>query len=54
MAIGPAVFPIFQQLGIYEDVLTISKPFSHVYNFMETPKGLRFIKGGHFGLVEEL
>ncbi|KAF9124834.1 hypothetical protein BGW39_007863 [Mortierella sp. 14UC] len=54
MAIGPAVFPIFQQLGIYEEVLAISKPFHHVYNFMETPWGLHFIKAGHFGLVEEL
>ncbi|KAK3835657.1 MAG: hypothetical protein J3R72DRAFT_451391 [Linnemannia gamsii] len=54
MAVGPAILPIFQQLGIYEEILAISKPFYHVYNYLETEDGLYTIKPKYFGVVEEL
>ncbi|KAG0272376.1 hypothetical protein BGZ95_011876 [Linnemannia exigua] len=54
MAVGPAILPIFQQLGIYDEILAISKPFYHVYNYLEATQGLRTVKPTHFGLVEEL
>ncbi|KAG0373333.1 hypothetical protein BGX24_011839 [Mortierella sp. AD032] len=54
MAVGPAILPIFQQLGIYEEILAISKPFYHVYNYLETEDGLYTVKPKYFGVVEEL
>ncbi|KAK3845562.1 MAG: hypothetical protein J3R72DRAFT_472439 [Linnemannia gamsii] len=35
MSIGPTLLPIFQQLGIYDELLTIGKYITHSYGFNE-------------------
>ncbi|KAF9089230.1 hypothetical protein BGX29_012157 [Mortierella sp. GBA35] len=36
MSVGPALLPIFQQLGIYEEFLTIAKPFTYAAAYRES------------------
>ncbi|KAF9132943.1 hypothetical protein BGX30_012485 [Mortierella sp. GBA39] len=39
MAVGPTLFPVFEQLGIYEEFLTIGKHLSFVKGYKETKTG---------------
>jgi hypothetical protein len=54
MAVGPTLLPIFQQLGIYDDLLAIGKHFTHVYNYKEDGQEARESKMVDFRPVEDL
>ncbi|KAG0199096.1 hypothetical protein BGX33_011879 [Mortierella sp. NVP41] len=41
MAVGPNLLPVFQQLGIYDEFLTISKPMDEIASFKENMKPYR-------------
>ncbi|KAF9928812.1 hypothetical protein FBU30_002083 [Linnemannia zychae] len=51
MIIGPTLLPLFQQLGIYEEFLTIGKiaPFSHIFK-----ESLESYRPGDFRPTEEM
>ncbi|KAK3845558.1 MAG: hypothetical protein J3R72DRAFT_521128 [Linnemannia gamsii] len=53
MAVGPTLLPIFQQLGIYDELLAIGKHFTHVYNYRENGQEAREAKAVDFRPVEE-
>ncbi|KAK5823673.1 hypothetical protein F5H01DRAFT_363337 [Linnemannia elongata] len=40
MAVGPTLFPVFEQLGIYDEFLSIGKYLSFVKGYEETKKSL--------------
>lgn len=42
MAVGPTLFPVFEQLGIYDEFLSIGKYLSFVKGYEETKKSLKF------------
>ncbi|KAF9136069.1 hypothetical protein BGW39_008032 [Mortierella sp. 14UC] len=52
MAVGPTLLPIFQQLGIYDELLAIGKHFTHVYNYKENQQEARKSKEVDFRPVE--
>ncbi|KAF8941933.1 hypothetical protein BGZ47_007046 [Haplosporangium gracile] len=51
LSVGPALLPIFQQLGIYEDFLAIGKYGTHIMGYKEQP--LRLMRPLDFRPVEE-
>lgn len=36
MSVGPTLLPIFQQLGIYDDILSIGKYITHTETYKES------------------
>ncbi|KAF9537786.1 hypothetical protein EC957_007673 [Mortierella hygrophila] len=51
LAVGPTLLPIFEQLGIYEDLLAIGKYTTHIMGYQEQP--LRLMRPLDFKPVEE-
>ncbi|KAF9132883.1 hypothetical protein BGX30_012505 [Mortierella sp. GBA39] len=53
MAVGPTLLPIFQQLGIYEEFLTIGKYLTHIPSFGESNEILYPKRPSDFRPIEE-
>ncbi|KAH7056161.1 hypothetical protein BKA57DRAFT_500513 [Linnemannia elongata] len=53
MAVGPTLLPIFQQLGIYEEFLTIGKYLTHIPGFGESNEILYPKRPTDFRPIEE-
>ncbi|KAG0279763.1 hypothetical protein BGZ95_000295 [Linnemannia exigua] len=43
MSVGPTLLPLFEQLGIYDEFLTIGKYLTHTPNFKESPEPYRHL-----------
>lgn len=54
MAVGPTLLPIFQQLGIYEEFLTLGKYLTHIPSFGESNEILYPKRPTDFRPIEEL
>ncbi|KAF9136066.1 hypothetical protein BGW39_008029 [Mortierella sp. 14UC] len=54
MSIGPALLPLFRQLGIYEDLVAIGKYLSYMTDFNETRQGLQPLRPMDMRPIEEL
>ncbi|KAG0293586.1 hypothetical protein BGZ96_002631 [Linnemannia gamsii] len=53
MAVGPTLLPIFQQLGIYEEFLTLGKYLTHIPGFGESDENLYPKRPTDFQPIEE-
>ncbi|KAF9146994.1 hypothetical protein BG015_011424 [Linnemannia schmuckeri] len=53
MAVGPTLLPIFQQLGIYEEFLSIGKYLTHIPSFKESNEILYPKRATDFRPIEE-
>jgi hypothetical protein len=51
MSIGPTLLPIFQQMGIYDDILVAGKYMTHVETFNEA---LDTVRKNDYRPIEEL
>lgn len=51
MSIGPTLLPIFQQIGIYDDILAGNKYLTHVETYNEALDSVRSNDGSP---IEEL
>lgn len=51
MSIGPTLLPIFQQIGIYDDILAAGKYMTHLITHKES---LEKYKGGDYRPIEDL
>lgn len=51
MSIGPTLLPIFQQLGIYDDIVATSKYMTHVETYNEN---LESLQRADYRPIEEL
>ncbi|KAG0355565.1 hypothetical protein BGX24_006637, partial [Mortierella sp. AD032] len=40
MVIGPTLLPLFQQMGFYDEFVTIGKYLAGISDYKETPQGL--------------
>lgn len=54
MAVGPTLFPVFEQLGIYDEFLTIGKYLSFVKGYKETKTALKFLNENDYSQITEL
>ncbi|KAG0279882.1 hypothetical protein BGZ95_011985 [Linnemannia exigua] len=54
MSIGPTLLPLFQQLGIYDEFVTIGKYLADLSDYKETPQDLRPLPLMDMRPVEEL
>ncbi|KAG9071579.1 hypothetical protein KI688_005792 [Linnemannia hyalina] len=53
MAVGPTLLPIFQQLGIYEEFISIGKYLTHIPSFKESNEILCPLGATDFRPIEE-
>ncbi|KAK3813848.1 MAG: hypothetical protein JOS17DRAFT_450579 [Linnemannia elongata] len=53
MAVGPTLFPVFEQLGIYDEFLTIGKYLSFVKGYKETKTALKFLNENDYSQITE-
>lgn len=54
MAVGPTLLPIFQQLGIYEEFISIGKYLTHIPSCKESNEILYPQRATDFRPIEEL
>ncbi|KAF9902142.1 hypothetical protein EC991_005255 [Linnemannia zychae] len=54
MSIGPTLLPLFEQMGIYDDIVAIGKPLTHIRDFKETENSAEPVPPLDLTLAEEL
>lgn len=51
MSVGPTLLPIFQQMGIYDDILAAGKYITHTETYREN---LEMYRSADYRPIEEL
>ncbi|KAK3814505.1 MAG: hypothetical protein J3R72DRAFT_529880 [Linnemannia gamsii] len=54
MSIGPTLLPLFEQLGIYDELVSLGKYLTHMTDYSETSQGLKPFPPMDMRPVEEL